>query len=118
MPTPKDRMIQTVRWYLSAFHAGRPSEVAKKPYNPILGEHFLCYWTLPTAPECAVSGSGEDILRQDSATLSFCLFFPPAPSPSPPPPTPTPPTLLYPAVDIVSFLHLFPCIAVAVLLVT
>lgn len=114
MPTPKDRMIQTVRWYLSAFHAGRPSEVAKKPYNPILGEHFLCYWTIPTAPECDVSGSGKDILHQDSATLFLSLFFSPAlSSPLHPPPTPPSP-LLHPAVDIVSFLHLFPCIVVAV----
>ncbi|KAK2164135.1 hypothetical protein LSH36_68g05061 [Paralvinella palmiformis] len=45
--TPKDRMIQTVRWYLSAFHAGRRSQVAKKPYNPILGEIFKCYYDIP-----------------------------------------------------------------------
>nr|CAG4640791.1 EOG090X04KD [Eulimnadia texana] len=41
---PRDRMVQVVRWYLSAFHAGRKSEVAKKPYNPILGETFRCWW--------------------------------------------------------------------------
>jgi len=35
-----------IRWYLGAFHAGRRSEVAKKPYNPILGETFQCYWHL------------------------------------------------------------------------
>jgi hypothetical protein len=45
--TPKERMIQTVRWYLSAFHAGRRSHVAKKPYNPILGETFKCYYDIP-----------------------------------------------------------------------
>uniref|UniRef100_A0A8C5R6G4 Oxysterol-binding protein n=1 Tax=Leptobrachium leishanense TaxID=445787 RepID=A0A8C5R6G4_9ANUR len=44
---PKDRMVQVVRWYLSAFHAGRKGSVAKKPYNPILGEVFQCYWDLP-----------------------------------------------------------------------
>ncbi|KOB73019.1 Oxysterol-binding protein [Operophtera brumata] len=33
-------MVQVVRWYLSSFHAGRKSQVAKKPYNPILGELF------------------------------------------------------------------------------
>ncbi|CAH1640452.1 unnamed protein product [Spodoptera littoralis] len=37
-PTPRERMIQVVRWYLSSYHAGRKSQVAKKPYNPILGE--------------------------------------------------------------------------------
>uniref|UniRef100_A0A6J0T8M9 Oxysterol-binding protein n=1 Tax=Pogona vitticeps TaxID=103695 RepID=A0A6J0T8M9_9SAUR len=44
---PKDRMIQVVKWYLSAFHAGRKGSVAKKPYNPILGEIFRCHWVLP-----------------------------------------------------------------------
>ncbi|XP_053893628.1 oxysterol-binding protein-related protein 9 isoform X1 [Malaclemys terrapin pileata] len=46
---PKDRMVQVVRWYLSAFHAGRKGSVAKKPYNPILGEIFRCHWLLPNA---------------------------------------------------------------------
>ncbi|XP_074858595.1 oxysterol-binding protein-related protein 9 isoform X3 [Carettochelys insculpta] len=46
---PKDRMVQVVRWYLSAFHAGRKGSVAKKPYNPILGEIFRCHWMLPDA---------------------------------------------------------------------
>lgn len=44
--TPQDRMIQMVRWYLSAFHAGRKGSVAKKPYNPVLGEVFKCHWNL------------------------------------------------------------------------
>ncbi|GAB1607369.1 oxysterol-binding protein-related protein 9-like isoform X1 [Argonauta hians] len=44
---PKDRMLQVVRWYMSAFHAGRKSEIAKKPYNPILGEIFRCHWKIP-----------------------------------------------------------------------
>ncbi|CAH8670684.1 unnamed protein product [Schistosoma rodhaini] len=44
--TPRDRMVSCLRWYLSAFHAGRRSSVAKKPYNPTLGEIFRCYWPL------------------------------------------------------------------------
>uniref|UniRef100_A0A7N4NM36 Oxysterol binding protein like 9 n=1 Tax=Sarcophilus harrisii TaxID=9305 RepID=A0A7N4NM36_SARHA len=52
---PKDRMVQVVRWYLSAFHAGRKGSVAKKPYNPILGEIFQCHWTLPMENEENVS---------------------------------------------------------------
>ncbi|XP_077294689.1 oxysterol-binding protein-related protein 9 isoform X2 [Arctopsyche grandis] len=44
MPTPRDRMVQVIRWYLSSYHAGRKSTVAKKPYNPILGEIFRCHW--------------------------------------------------------------------------
>lgn len=46
MPTPRDRMVQVVKWYLCSFHAGRKSAVAKKPYNPILGEIFRCHWDL------------------------------------------------------------------------
>jgi len=43
---PGDRMIQVVKWYLSSFHAGRKGSVAKKPYNPILGEVFQCFYDL------------------------------------------------------------------------
>ncbi|KAG8191070.1 hypothetical protein JTE90_008384 [Oedothorax gibbosus] len=48
---PKDRFVQVIRWYLSAFHAGRKSSVAKKPYNPILGEIFRCFWHIPNIKE-------------------------------------------------------------------
>uniref|UniRef100_A0A2I3G1Z6 Oxysterol-binding protein n=1 Tax=Nomascus leucogenys TaxID=61853 RepID=A0A2I3G1Z6_NOMLE len=48
---PKDRMVQVVKWYLLAFHAGRKGSVAKKPYNPILGKIFQCHWTLPNDTE-------------------------------------------------------------------
>lgn len=41
-------MIKVVKWYLSTFHAGRKSPVAKKPYNPILGEIFQCWYTIPS----------------------------------------------------------------------
>lgn len=44
---PRERMVQVVKWYVSAYHAGRKSSVAKKPYNPILGEVFQCHWDLP-----------------------------------------------------------------------
>lgn len=47
MPTPRERMVQVIRWYLCSFHAGRKSAVAKKPYNPILGEIFRCHWNIP-----------------------------------------------------------------------
>uniref|UniRef100_A0A8C9TVM5 Oxysterol-binding protein n=1 Tax=Scleropages formosus TaxID=113540 RepID=A0A8C9TVM5_SCLFO len=48
---PRERMVQVVKWYLSAFHAGRKGSVAKKPYNPILGEIFLCHWDLAVEGE-------------------------------------------------------------------
>ena len=47
LDSPRDRIVQVCRWYLSAYHAGRKSAVAKKPYNPILGEVFQCYWDIP-----------------------------------------------------------------------
>lgn len=49
---PRDRMVQVVRWYMSAYHAGRKSSVAKKPYNPIIGEVFRCHWNIPEFGEC------------------------------------------------------------------
>ncbi|XP_017323624.1 oxysterol-binding protein-related protein 9 isoform X2 [Ictalurus punctatus] len=52
----RERMVQVVRWYLSAFHAGRKGSVAKKPYNPILGEVFYCHWDIPSETEEPASG--------------------------------------------------------------
>ncbi|XP_072268476.1 oxysterol-binding protein-related protein 10 isoform X2 [Pyxicephalus adspersus] len=45
--TPEERMISFVEYYLTAFHEGRKGAVAKKPYNPILGETFHCSWDVP-----------------------------------------------------------------------
>ena len=47
----REQMVQVVKWYHSAFHAGRRGSVAKKPYNPILGEIFQFHWTLPNDTE-------------------------------------------------------------------
>ena len=57
MKDPKDRMVQVVKWYLSSYHAGRKSSVAKKPYNPVLGEVFYCLWDLPANEQ-----SSEDVV--------------------------------------------------------
>uniref|UniRef100_UPI003AAAB304 oxysterol-binding protein-related protein 10 n=1 Tax=Centroberyx gerrardi TaxID=166262 RepID=UPI003AAAB304 len=45
--TPEDRIVRFVEYYLTAFHEGRKGAVAKKPYNPILGENFRCSWDVP-----------------------------------------------------------------------
>uniref|UniRef100_A0A673L1W7 Oxysterol-binding protein n=1 Tax=Sinocyclocheilus rhinocerous TaxID=307959 RepID=A0A673L1W7_9TELE len=45
--TAEERMIRFVEYYLTAFHEGRKGAVAKKPYNPILGESFQCTWDVP-----------------------------------------------------------------------
>ncbi|XP_063042082.1 oxysterol-binding protein-related protein 10-like isoform X2 [Engraulis encrasicolus] len=45
--TPEERMVRFVEYYLTAFHEGRRGAVAKKPYNPALGETFHCSWAVP-----------------------------------------------------------------------
>ncbi|XP_072378379.1 oxysterol-binding protein-related protein 9 isoform X1 [Diabrotica undecimpunctata] len=57
---PRERMVQVVRWYLSSYHAGRKSTVAKKPYNPILGEVFRCHWDVPNSDNGADDSLAED----------------------------------------------------------
>ncbi|XP_055493693.1 oxysterol-binding protein-related protein 11 isoform X1 [Leucoraja erinacea] len=44
---PEERMIRFVEYYLTSFHEGRKGAVAKKPYNPIIGETFHCSWNVP-----------------------------------------------------------------------
>ncbi|CAI4230070.1 unnamed protein product [Auanema sp. JU1783] len=50
LDTPEKRFISVVRYYLNAFYAARKSGVAKKPYNPILGETFRCRYNVPGLP--------------------------------------------------------------------
>ncbi|XP_020813547.1 oxysterol-binding protein-related protein 8 isoform X2 [Drosophila serrata] len=40
------RMKLVVQWYLSSFY--KKPKGLKKPYNPILGERFRCYWQHPS----------------------------------------------------------------------
>ncbi|ORX98971.1 Oxysterol-binding protein [Basidiobolus meristosporus CBS 931.73] len=46
---PLERFVQVVRYYLSGWHI-QPKGV-KKPYNPVLGEHFRCKWMFPDSTE-------------------------------------------------------------------
>ncbi|KAG4075696.1 hypothetical protein HA402_003521 [Bradysia odoriphaga] len=39
---PFNRMKMVVQWYMSGFY--KKPKGLKKPYNPILGETFRCYW--------------------------------------------------------------------------
>lgn len=70
-PDPRERMVQVVKWYLSAFHAGRKGSVAKKPYNPILGEVFFCHWDLP----CKTEEPSTNVVSE-ALSLSLCLIVP------------------------------------------
>ncbi|PIO60350.1 Oxysterol-binding protein [Teladorsagia circumcincta] len=66
LETPQERFISVVRYYLNAFYAARKSGVAKKPYNPILGETFRCRYKLPeenssyNLPDASPSGERTD----------------------------------------------------------
>lgn len=71
---PRERMIQVVKWYVSSYHAGRKSGVAKKPYNPVLGEIFRCHWDLQPSEEQAkeapvVSDGPVPWCRRDQLTF-------------------------------------------------
>jgi len=57
--SPEERIIQVLKWYLSAFSASRKTTVAKKPYNPILGEIFRCWY--PTASAAPASSSSSPL---------------------------------------------------------
>ncbi|XP_072015596.1 oxysterol-binding protein-related protein 11-like isoform X2 [Amphiura filiformis] len=47
LSTPDARMIAVVEYYLCSFHVGRKGSLAKKPFNPIIGETFHCSWDVP-----------------------------------------------------------------------
>lgn len=42
---PVIRLLNIVKWYLSGFY--KKPKGPKKPYNPILGERFRCFWEHP-----------------------------------------------------------------------
>lgn len=78
--TPEERVICFVEYYLTAFHEGRKGALAKKPYNPIIGETFHCSWEVPrdrvkpkrTAPHSPPSR--EHLIAEDPAE-SYKLRF-------------------------------------------
>uniref|UniRef100_A0A8C9WES2 Oxysterol-binding protein n=1 Tax=Scleropages formosus TaxID=113540 RepID=A0A8C9WES2_SCLFO len=56
--TPEERMVRFVEYYLTSFHEGRKGAIAKKPYNPIIGETFHCSWRVPKS-QVAKSAGGN-----------------------------------------------------------
>ncbi|XP_076827766.1 oxysterol-binding protein-related protein 10 isoform X4 [Brachyhypopomus gauderio] len=71
--TAEERIVRFVEYYLTAFHEGRKGAVAKKPYNPILGESFLCSWDVP-----------RDRVRPLRTTASSSARHAPSPAPADP----------------------------------
>ncbi|XP_043942377.1 oxysterol-binding protein-related protein 10 isoform X2 [Protopterus annectens] len=69
--TPEERMIRFVEYYVTSFHEGRKGAVAKKPYNPIIGETFHCSWDVPKdkvrsiRTHCAAANAKDQAKIQD-----------------------------------------------------
>ncbi|XP_013368927.1 PREDICTED: oxysterol-binding protein-related protein 11 [Chinchilla lanigera] len=67
----EDRMIRFVEYYLTSFHEGRKGAIAKKPYNPILGETFHCSWQVPKSSPAAQPGAPPPEEPTDCYTVRF-----------------------------------------------
>ncbi|KAK1876523.1 Oxysterol-binding protein-related protein 11 [Dissostichus eleginoides] len=65
---PEDRMVRFVEYYLTSFHEGRKGAIAKKPYNPIIGESFHCSWRVPREPS---QGGPDPATPQDPYQVRF-----------------------------------------------
>ncbi|CDQ68976.1 unnamed protein product [Oncorhynchus mykiss] len=79
--TAEDRIVRFVEYYLTAFHEGRKGAVAKKPYNPALGETFHCSWEVPRdrvrplksqGPREAASRGPNNTKQQDDPSGTEC----------------------------------------------
>ncbi|CAH1242128.1 OSBPL11 [Branchiostoma lanceolatum] len=68
--SPEDRMMAMVEYYLTAFHVGRKGSLAKKPYNPIIGEVFHCSWDIPITQPCNSQSETATSSNSQSETSS------------------------------------------------
>ncbi|OCT60891.1 oxysterol-binding protein-related protein 11 isoform X1 [Xenopus laevis] len=68
--TPEERMVRFVEYYLTSFHEGRKGALAKKPYNPIIGETFHCSWRVPKDSLQLSTSSEKPPNTQDQAPHS------------------------------------------------
>ncbi|XP_042240494.1 oxysterol-binding protein-related protein 11-like isoform X2 [Homarus americanus] len=73
--TPEERIQQVVKWYLTSIHVGRNGSVAKKPYNPIIGEVFHCSWRIPrdsnTSSENTEASDGKPAEGKKSSYITI-----------------------------------------------
>ncbi|XP_055996050.1 oxysterol-binding protein-related protein 11-like isoform X2 [Ostrea edulis] len=81
LPDPESRMLAVIEWYLTSFHAARQGSVAKKPYNPIIGETFHCSWRVPkrmqnqsnnSQNESSVDGVQLSASAEEEVQLVYC----------------------------------------------
>ena len=63
-------MKKIVKWYLSGFY--KKPKGLKKPYNPILGETFRCYWEHPNGSKSYyIAEQGMHKVFSQKKTLIF-----------------------------------------------
>uniref|UniRef100_A0A0B6Z6W0 Oxysterol-binding protein n=2 Tax=Arion vulgaris TaxID=1028688 RepID=A0A0B6Z6W0_9EUPU len=61
IPDPEGRFLAVLEWYLTSFHNGRPGSIAKKPYNPIIGETFHCSWHVQNSTDTLLTYTAEQV---------------------------------------------------------
>ncbi|CAH2304969.1 oxysterol-binding -related 11 [Pelobates cultripes] len=66
--TAEERMVRFVEYYLTSFHEGRKGALAKKPYNPIIGETFHCSWQVPKDTLCTPKPADHPPNAHDEVT--------------------------------------------------
>ncbi|ETN73601.1 Oxysterol-binding protein [Necator americanus] len=71
LESPQERFVSVVKYYLNAFYAARKSGVAKKPYNPILGETFRCRYNVPGLPPSGKKTDSGPFPGSDENQLTF-----------------------------------------------
>lgn len=66
--SPEERMIRFVEYYLTSFHEGRKGAIAKKPYNPIIGETFHCSWKSRVPSDTSSNSSSHSLSEQGTVS--------------------------------------------------
>lgn len=75
LPTPELRMIGVLKWFLTSFHFACKGGLARKPYNPVLGEIFRCSWAVATPTENSQNNKLNFIGEQVSHHPPLSAFF-------------------------------------------
>ncbi|KMQ97379.1 oxysterol-binding protein 8 [Lasius niger] len=68
------RMKAVVKWYLSGFY--KKPQGLKKPYNPLLGETFRCYWQHPNGNSTSAVLDGVAVLTMLPRGEDYTMTIP------------------------------------------
>ena len=67
----RDRIERATAFYLSQLMCTRPTPAALKPYNPSLGEWFLCQWPSLDSPQEAVTFLAEQVSHHPPVSAMY-----------------------------------------------